>query len=122
MITQPLKDARSPIGGSVILTAKVKAFPTPDVVWVVNGQPVEENEKFVVQFEKPTTYTLTMNDVPEDLNASQISFTAKNVAGEVNSTAKLTVSGRVPEFVVKPFKCTVLEGATYTKILSNVYM
>lgn len=39
VITQPLKDIKAPIGGNVTLTVKVKGYPTPEVTWMLNGQP-----------------------------------------------------------------------------------
>ena len=40
----------------------------------------------------------------------KVKVVAKNNGGEVSSEADLTISGRSPQFVAKPIKCTVLEG------------
>jgi len=44
----------------------------------------------------------------------KVKVVAKNNGGEASSEAELTISGRMPEFVEKPIKCTVLEGKNGT--------
>lgn len=76
----------------------------------MNGQPVELSETVRADFQKPNLYTLTIEKAPESLNAATVTVAASNVAGETTSDCKLTVSGRAPQFVAKPIKCTILEG------------
>ena len=109
-ILQPFKDTKSPIGGTIIFTTKVRAFPPAKVVWKINGEIVEESEQVTVEFTKPMAHTLTIKEAPETLHDATVSLVASNVAGEATTESKLTVKGRAPKFITKPIKCTVLEG------------
>ena len=69
---------------------------------------------------KDATYTLTLSG---DVKGKQgkVKVVAKNNGGEASSEAELVISGRSPEFVEKPIKCTVLEGIAYTLYKISVY-
>lgn len=112
-ILQPFKDVKSPIGGTIKFTTKVRAFPPAKVVWKINDEPIEESEFVHIEFQKPLTHLLTIKNAAESLHEATISLVASNVAGDTTTQSKLTVQGRAPEFVVKPIKCTILEG-TYS--------
>jgi len=68
---------------------------------------------------KESTYTLTLTGDVKD-KKGKVKVVAKNNGGEATSEAELTISGRLPQFVEKPIKCTVLEGRLYKQILFSV--
>lgn len=111
---QPLKDVKVPIEGTIVLAVKVKGFPTPNLVWRMNGEPIEESETVTIEVQKPVTHVLTLKSVPETLSGGIVTVTATNVGGEVVSKSNLTVSGKAPQFIQTPIKCTVLEGIKYS--------
>ena len=75
-----------------------------------NGEQLLESETCVVEFnKKDSTYTLTLTGNVKD-KQGKVSVVAVNNGGEATSEADLIISGRLPEFVEKPIKCTVLEG------------
>lgn len=122
---QPLKDVNAAIESTITLTAKVKGFPTPNLVWRINDAPIEESEMVTIEVQKPVTHVLTLKSVAESLSGAVVSLTAANVAGEAVSQSKLTISGRAPQFIATPIKCTVLEGTESILIIlvfSIVYL
>ena len=58
---------------------------------------------------KESTYTLTLTGDVKG-KKGKVKVVAKNNGGEASSEAELIISGRLPVFVEKPIKCTVLEG------------
>jgi len=115
----PLKDIKSPIDGTITLKTQVKGVPTPTVVWKLNDQPLEESDTIKMVVEKPNVHTLTFLQAPESLNEATVTCFATNVAGEATTKSVLSVTGRAPEFISKPIKCTILEG-TCVVVLSTV--
>jgi len=82
-----------------------------------NDEQLTESETCVMEFnKKDSTYTLTLTGDVKD-KKGKVKVVAKNNGGEVSSEAELTISGRLPEFVEKPIKCTVLEGTKLLQLL-----
>ena len=75
-----------------------------------NENELVESENCVMEFnKKDSIYTITLTGNVKE-KAGKVKIIAKNNGGEVISEADLIISGRLPVFVVKPIKCTVLEG------------
>lgn len=110
-ILDRFKDVKLPIDGTFTFSTKVRAFPAAQVVWKVKDEPIEASEVAIIEFKKPMTHTLTLKRIPEILNQATVMLAASNVAGEATTQSVLTVTGRAPEFLTKPLKCTLLAGA-----------
>ena len=88
------------------MTCKVKGEPVPEITWYYDGQPIKTDDIYkVVPGEVEGESTLQIPEIfPEDAGAYTVKAT--NEAGEVESTAVITVTGNEPlpvynEFVIR---------------------
>ena len=80
-------------GEGATLTCKVKGEPVPEITWYYDGQPIKTDEIYkVVPGEVEGESTLQIPEIfPEDAGAYTVKAT--NEAGEIESTAVVTVTG-----------------------------
>uniref|UniRef100_A0A914I5C8 Muscle M-line assembly protein unc-89 n=1 Tax=Globodera rostochiensis TaxID=31243 RepID=A0A914I5C8_GLORO len=85
-------------GDKVKFSAKIEAFPEPEVQWTFNGEPVKADNIKVSS--EGNLHMLEINDVQLG-QAGDLACTAKNSAGSKRQNAHLTVkeSGGAPVFV-----------------------
>ena len=81
-------------GEGATLTCKVKGEPVPEITWYYDGQPIQTDEIYkVVPGEEEGESTLQIPEIfPEDAGAYTVKAT--NEAGEIESTAVVTVTGK----------------------------
>ena len=84
-----------------------------------DNELVESETVLCESDEKKNMYHMTMtHDIKGQSGVIRVNAT--NIGGEANAESKLTVSGRAPEFIENPLKCTILEGRgdhyAYTKL------
>ncbi|XP_030642366.1 myosin light chain kinase, smooth muscle [Chanos chanos] len=107
-----LRDLRVMDGGQVSMTVEVTGHPRPGVIWLHNGQEIQEMEDFHFE-QKENKYSLLIQEVfPEDTGT----YTCEiwNEVGVARSEALLTVQepqdGVQPWFITKPKSTTARPG------------
>ncbi|XP_053519067.1 myosin light chain kinase, smooth muscle isoform X2 [Artibeus jamaicensis] len=109
---QGLSDLRVMDGSQVTMTVQVSGNPPPEVIWLHNGNEIQESEDF--HFERRgARHSLCIQEVfPEDTGT--YTCEAWNSAGEVRTQAVLTVQepqdGTQPWFISKPRSVTASLG------------
>uniref|UniRef100_A0A8C2YR50 Myosin light chain kinase, smooth muscle n=1 Tax=Chinchilla lanigera TaxID=34839 RepID=A0A8C2YR50_CHILA len=109
---QGLSDLRVMDGSQVTMTVQVSGNPPPEVIWLHNGNEIQESEDF--HFERRgTRHSLCIQEVfPEDTGT--YTCEAWNSAGTVRTQAMLTVQepqdGTQPWFISKPRSVTASLG------------
>ncbi|KAL4636237.1 myosin light chain kinase, smooth muscle-like isoform X2 [Arapaima gigas] len=107
-----LNDLKVMDGSQVTMTVEVTGNPLPEVMWLHNGQEIQESEDF--HFERQgTRYHLLIQEVfPED--TGRYICHIWNEAGEARCEATLTVQepqdGVQPWFITRPKSTTVSLG------------
>ncbi|XP_004873682.1 myosin light chain kinase, smooth muscle isoform X2 [Heterocephalus glaber] len=109
---QGLSDLRVMDGSQVTMTVQVSGNPPPEVIWLHNGNEIQESEDF--HFERRgTQHSLCIQEVfPEDTGT--YTCEAWNSAGAVRTQAMLMVQepqdGTQPWFISKPRSVTASLG------------
>jgi len=76
----------------------------------LNDEELQESETVVIESsKKDDTFTLTFFGNIKDC-VGTVRLVARNSGGEVVSEASLTISGRPPAFIEKPYTSQVLPG------------
>ena len=76
----------------------------------LNDEELAESETVLIEsIEKDDQYALTFIGNVKD-RVGKVKLVAQNSGGQVTTEATLTVSGRPPTFVEKPFTSRVLQG------------
>ncbi|XP_011806176.1 PREDICTED: myosin light chain kinase, smooth muscle isoform X4 [Colobus angolensis palliatus] len=109
---QGLSDLRVMDGSQVTMTVQVSGNPPPEVIWLHNGNEIQESEDFHFE-QRGTQHSLCIQEVfPEDTGT--YTCEAWNSAGEVRTQAVLTVQephdGTQPWFISKPRSVTASLG------------
>ncbi|XP_019508069.1 PREDICTED: myosin light chain kinase, smooth muscle isoform X2 [Hipposideros armiger] len=99
-------------GSQVTMTVQVSGNPPPEVIWLHNGNEIQESEDFHFE-QRGTRHSLCIQEVfPEDTGT--YTCEAWNSAGEVRTQAVLTVQepqdGTQPWFISKPRSVTASLG------------
>uniref|UniRef100_A0A8C0WRL9 Ig-like domain-containing protein n=1 Tax=Castor canadensis TaxID=51338 RepID=A0A8C0WRL9_CASCN len=99
-------------GSQVTMTVQVSGNPPPEVIWLHNGNEIQESEDFHFE-QRGAQHSLCIQEVfPEDRGT--YTCEAWNSAGEVRSQAVLTVQephdGTQPWFISKPRSVTASLG------------
>ena len=69
---------------------KIVGEPEPDITWLQDGIKVEENERFLFDYDDDGMCSLIIKNAIEDDDA-EYTFKASNAAGEITCTAELIV-------------------------------
>ncbi|XP_051005818.1 myosin light chain kinase, smooth muscle [Acomys russatus] len=109
---QGLSDLKVMDGSQVTMTVQVSGNPPPEVIWLHNGNEIQESEDFHFE-QKDGRHSLCIQEVfPEDTGT--YTCEAWNSAGEVRTQAILTVQephdGTQPWFISKPRSVTASLG------------
>ncbi|KAL2804996.1 myosin light chain kinase, smooth muscle isoform 3A, partial [Daubentonia madagascariensis] len=109
---QGLSDLKVMDGSQVTMTVQVSGNPTPEVIWLHNGNEIQESEDFHFE-QRGTLHSLCIQEVfPEDTGT--YTCEAWNSVGEVRTQAVLTVQephdGTQPWFISKPRSVTASLG------------
>ncbi|XP_073929401.1 myosin light chain kinase, smooth muscle isoform X3 [Castor canadensis] len=109
---QGLSDLKVMDGSQVTMTVQVSGNPPPEVIWLHNGNEIQESEDFHFE-QRGAQHSLCIQEVfPEDRGT--YTCEAWNSAGEVRSQAVLTVQephdGTQPWFISKPRSVTASLG------------
>nr|XP_036868996.1 myosin light chain kinase, smooth muscle isoform X3 [Manis javanica] len=109
---QGLSDLRVMDGSQVTMTVQLSGNPPPEVVWLHNGNEIQESEDFHFE-QRGTQHSLCIQEVfPEDTGTYICE--AWNSAGEARTRAVLTVQepqdGTQPWFISKPRSVTASLG------------
>ncbi|XP_075858273.1 myosin light chain kinase, smooth muscle isoform X2 [Microcebus murinus] len=109
---QGLSDLKVMDGSQVTMTVQVSGNPPPEVIWLHNGNEIQESEDFHFE-QRGTLHSLCIQEVfPEDTGT--YTCEAWNSAGEVRTQAVLTVQephdGTQPWFISKPRSVTASLG------------
>ncbi|ELK23349.1 Myosin light chain kinase, smooth muscle [Myotis davidii] len=109
---QGLSDLKVMDGSQVTMTVQVSGNPPPEVIWLHNGNEIQESEDFHFE-QRGTRHSLCIQEVfPEDTGT--YTCEAWNSAGEVRTQAVLTVQepqdGTQPWFISKPRSVTASLG------------
>ncbi|XP_073660258.1 myosin light chain kinase, smooth muscle isoform X6 [Tursiops truncatus] len=112
LFLQGLSDLRVMDGSQVTMTVQVSGNPPPEVIWLHNGNEIQESEDFHFE-QRGTQHSLCIQEVfPEDTGT--YTCEAWNSAGEVRTQAMLTVQepqdGIQPWFISKPRSVTACLG------------
>ncbi|XP_021565143.1 myosin light chain kinase, smooth muscle isoform X4 [Carlito syrichta] len=107
-----LSDLKVMDGSQVTMTVQVSGNPPPEVIWLHNGNEIQESEDFHFE-QRGTQHSLCIQEVfPEDTGT--YTCEAWNSAGEVRTQAVLTVQephdGTQPWFISKPRSVTASLG------------
>ncbi|CAF3840080.1 unnamed protein product, partial [Adineta steineri] len=92
----PLENAETTKGSPVLLRATIVGTPTPNFVWLKDGQPLMTSNRIRTRYDAPTKQVvLQINDVrPEDVG--QYLVVATNPAGQDSTGAKLSITPEKP--------------------------
>ncbi|XP_023446717.2 myosin light chain kinase, smooth muscle isoform X2 [Dasypus novemcinctus] len=109
---QGLSDHKVMDGSQVTMTVQVSGNPPPEVIWLHNGNEIQESEDFHFE-QRGTRHSLCIQEVfPEDMGT--YTCEAWNSAGEARTQAVLTVQepqdGTQPWFISKPRSVTATLG------------
>ncbi|XP_023372047.1 myosin light chain kinase, smooth muscle isoform X1 [Otolemur garnettii] len=109
---QGLSDLKVMDGSQVTMTVQVSGNPPPEVIWLHNGNEIQESEDFHFE-QRGTLHSLCIQEVfPEDTGT--YTCEAWNSTGEVRTQAVLTVQephdGTQPWFISKPRSVTASLG------------
>ncbi|XP_045439895.1 myosin light chain kinase, smooth muscle isoform X1 [Pipistrellus kuhlii] len=109
---QGLSDLKVMDGSQVTMTVQVSGNPPPEVIWLHNGNEIQESEDFHFE-QRGTRHSLCIQEVfPEDTGT--YTCEAWNSSGEVRTQAVLTVQepqdGTQPWFISKPRSVTASLG------------
>ncbi|XP_014638505.1 PREDICTED: myosin light chain kinase, smooth muscle isoform X4 [Ceratotherium simum simum] len=112
LFLQGLSDLKVMDGSQVTMTVQVSGNPPPEVIWLHNGNEIQESEDFHFE-QRGTQHSLCIQEVfPEDTGTYICE--AWNSAGEVRTQAVLTVQepqdGTQPWFISKPRSVTASLG------------
>ncbi|XP_019594533.2 myosin light chain kinase, smooth muscle isoform X2 [Rhinolophus sinicus] len=112
LFLQGLSDLKVMDGSQVTMTVQVSGNPPPEVIWLHNGNEIQESEDFHFE-QRGTRHSLCIQEVfPEDTGT--YTCEAWNSAGEVRTQAVLTVQepqdGTQPWFISKPRSVTASLG------------
>lgn len=80
-------------GEKVVFTCKVEGQPMPVVEWLYQNQPLRSDGEVYVVSQDGDVSTLTLPDVIVDDEGDYVAK-ATNVAGEIQVSANLTVTGK----------------------------
>ncbi|XP_006154636.1 myosin light chain kinase, smooth muscle isoform X1 [Tupaia chinensis] len=109
---QGLSDLQVMDGSQVTMTVQVSGNPPPEVIWLHNGNEIQESEDFHFE-QRGARHSLCIQEVfPEDTGT--YTCEAWNSAGEVRTQAQLMVQephdGTQPWFISKPRSVTASLG------------
>ncbi|XP_047419681.1 myosin light chain kinase, smooth muscle isoform X2 [Sciurus carolinensis] len=109
---QGLSDLKVMDGSQVTMTVQVSGNPPPEVIWLHNGNEIQESEDFHFE-QKGNRHSLCIQEVfPEDTGT--YTCEAWNSSGEVRTQAVLMVQepqdGTQPWFISKPRSVTASLG------------
>ncbi|XP_014667689.1 PREDICTED: twitchin-like isoform X2 [Priapulus caudatus] len=120
-----LSDINCSEGGAVKLTCVVSGVPRPEVVWLRNGQPIQDADDYRYIVDGESNSLIIKEVFPEDVGL--YSVRASNVGGSVACDAMLTVDGEdeedtnAPRFRKLMKDCEVCENesASFTVKISG---
>ncbi|XP_004391983.1 PREDICTED: myosin light chain kinase, smooth muscle isoform X2 [Odobenus rosmarus divergens] len=112
LFLQGLSDLKVMDGSQVTMTVQVSGNPPPEVIWLHDGNEIQESEDFHFE-QRGTRHSLCIQEVfPEDTGT--YTCEAWNSAGEVRTQAVLMVQepqdGTQPWFISKPRSVTASLG------------
>ncbi|XP_030876869.1 myosin light chain kinase, smooth muscle-like, partial [Leptonychotes weddellii] len=112
LFLQGLSDLKVMDGSQVTMTVQVSGNPPPEVIWLHDGNEIQESEDFHFE-QRGTRHSLCIQEVfPEDTGT--YTCEAWNSAGEVRTHAVLMVQepqdGTQPWFISKPRSVTTSLG------------
>ncbi|KAB0362352.1 hypothetical protein FD754_006508, partial [Muntiacus muntjak] len=112
LFLQGLSDLQVMDGSQVTMTVQVSGNPPPEVIWLHDGNEIQESEDFHFE-QRGTQHSLCIQEVfPEDTGT--YTCEAWNSAGGVRTQAVLTVQepqdGTQPWFISKPRSVTACLG------------
>ncbi|XP_066538691.1 myosin light chain kinase, smooth muscle-like isoform X2 [Hoplias malabaricus] len=88
---QAFHDLMEPCGATVHMACIIQGFPDPEVVWLLDDEPLEETERVQIQYKEDGLCTLTLAHVqPEDSGIYKCR--ASNYLGQALCSARLTVA------------------------------
>ncbi|KAJ8980936.1 hypothetical protein NQ317_000946 [Molorchus minor] len=90
----PLSNVMARAGQKIKLECEVSGLPLPTLTWSHNGKPVKETRELKLQCEDKKATLIIYEAFPKDAGTYQVS--AKNIAGEANSSCSVSVKGRLP--------------------------
>uniref|UniRef100_A0A1I7S955 Muscle M-line assembly protein unc-89 n=1 Tax=Bursaphelenchus xylophilus TaxID=6326 RepID=A0A1I7S955_BURXY len=83
----PLKDTKTPIGGTAVFNVKVKGCPKPEVTFTLNGSPVPvDGNRIILEDLADGNWSLTINDIT-DADFGTLKCTATNENGKADCSA-----------------------------------
>ncbi|KAI5105743.1 myosin light chain kinase, smooth muscle isoform X2 [Silurus meridionalis] len=89
--SQNLQDLTEPCGATVHMACIVDGYPDPEVVWLLDDEPLEETERVQIVYKEDGLCTLTLTRVqPRDSGIYKIQ--ASNRLGQALCSARLTVA------------------------------
>ncbi|GFO38540.1 titin, partial [Plakobranchus ocellatus] len=90
-----LSDISVEFNAPIVLEAKVKGEPTPEVTWTFQGQPLTDTRYRVEQFEDNVSLTI---DRSESVDTGEFTVLLTNKHGKASSTSHVTVTMTAPVF------------------------
>ncbi|XP_026782289.3 myosin light chain kinase, smooth muscle [Pangasianodon hypophthalmus] len=88
---QTLHDLTEPCGATVHMACIVQGYPDPEVLWLLDDEPLEETERVQIEYKEDGLCTLTLTQVqPRDSGIYEIR--ASNHLGQALCSARLTVA------------------------------
>ncbi|XP_022529662.2 myosin light chain kinase, smooth muscle isoform X1 [Astyanax mexicanus] len=88
---QTLHDLTEPCGATVYMACTIEGYPDPEVVWLLDDEPVEETERVQIQYKEDGLCTLTLAHIqPEDSGIYECR--ASNYLGQALCSARLSVA------------------------------
>ncbi|XP_072535022.1 myosin light chain kinase, smooth muscle-like isoform X2 [Salminus brasiliensis] len=88
---QTLHDLTEPCGATVYLACTIQGYPDPEVVWLLDDEPLEETERVQMQYKEDGLCSLTLVHIqPEDSGIYECR--ASNYLGQALCSARLTVA------------------------------
>lgn len=94
-IITEVKEFETKIQSTAILEAKVYGDPEPEIVWLKNGEKIQENSRVKIMFEENTSTIVIKNVEVDDEGEYQI--IAKNEVGTESETVSLSIKA-APRF------------------------
>ncbi|XP_036447658.1 myosin light chain kinase, smooth muscle-like [Colossoma macropomum] len=88
---QTFHDLTEPCGATVYMACVIQGYPDPEVVWLLDDEPLEETQRVQIQYKEDGLCTLTLAQVqPEDSGIYKCH--ASNYLGQALCSARLTVA------------------------------
>ncbi|XP_072270757.1 myosin light chain kinase, smooth muscle-like isoform X2 [Pyxicephalus adspersus] len=90
VFSSQLQDQSEVVGSTARFHCHIEGFPDPEVLWFFSGQPIQESNRFQIDYEDSGSCTLIISNVsPND--AGMYTCQASNVHGHAETSSRLIV-------------------------------